>query len=298
MRQWCMHSCKSLHRPGTLDEQIWTGAVTDLGLKHAFLVDMMLALSATHIAAETANKKTRAMYISMALEYQNSAVCATRDELLDINERNCTALFGFTILNIPTSVVLAQLPMGAEDTGKSPLDSLVISSEWITSLVALMTVGERWLKQGPFKGAYDQCDDPDSYDEAMRPPMQRLTTILARSVYAGRGYSEQFRMFSSAVELLEERFIRSKSMSIAWPAEVDGAFLQYLQKGNSMALMITMHWGVLLHHLDMWWASFTGKRLVEQISSELTTNMECPEGKEAVQWARIQVGLDIEKTWT
>lgn len=298
MRQWCMHSCRSLHRPGTLDDKMWTGMVTDLGLKHGFLMDVMLALSATHISAETTNKSRRATYISLALEYQNSAVVAARQELLDINENNCHALFGFTILNIPVSVVLAQLPTGTQDTGKSPLDSLVISSEWIACLVTLMTVGARWLRHGPFKGAYDSCDDPDTYDEAMRPPMQRLTSILARSVYAGRGHSEQFRMFSHAVEILEERFIRSKSMSIAWPAEVDEAFLQYLQKGNRMALMITMHWGVLLHHLDMWWASFTGKRLVEQISSELTPEMECAEGKEAVQWARIEVGLDIEKTWT
>lgn len=301
MRQWCMHSCRTLHRPESLDQKMWLGFVTDLGLKHGFLMDIILALSATHIAAEATNNRTRATYTSLALEYQNSGVGAARDELLHVNEDNCHALFSFTILNIPTSVVLAQLPTGGQDTAKSPLESIVISSEWISCLVSLMSAGERWLRHGPFRDAYDKCDDPDSYDDAMRPSMQRLTGILARSKYAGRGYSDEWRMFSHAVELLEERFIRSKSMSIAWPAEIDEAFIVHLQNGNKMALMITMHWGVLLHRLGMWWASFTGKRLVEQISRGLNAELaelECPDAKEAVQWARIEVGLDIEKTWT
>lgn len=298
MRQWCMHSCKSVHRPETLDIQIWLGIVTDLALEHGFLMDIILAVSATQIAAEATSDRKRSLYTSVALEYQNSAVVAAREQLPHVNQDNCHALFGFTVLNIPTSVVLAQLPTGGHDTGKSPRDSIVISSEWLFCLVSLMVVGEQWLRHGPFRNAYDKCDDPELYDDSMRAPMRRLTSILARSVYAGRDYVEQFRMFSHAVELLEDRFVRTKTMAIAWPADIGEAFVKHLENNNQMALLITMHWGVLLHSLNMWWASFTGKRLVEQISTELSPGVSCSEVRESIQWARIQVGLDIQKTWT
>ncbi|ETN37376.1 uncharacterized protein HMPREF1541_08367 [Cyphellophora europaea CBS 101466] len=277
-----------------MDAHIWQGVVTDLGLKFSFLMDVMLALSATQIAAEADSAQARSTYTSIALEYQNSAVIAARPELLNVCADNCNALFGFTILNIPTSVVLAQLPTGGEDTGKSPLESIVISSEWISCLVSLMTAAEPWLRHGPFKEAYDNCDDPEMYDETMRQPMQRLTSLLARSKYAGREYTQQFKMFSHAVELLEERAMRSRSMSIAWPAEIGDVFVQMLKERDQMALMITLHWGVVLHSLKNWWTDFTGKRLVDQISQELPR--ESGVAEEAVRWARIHVGLDSQET--
>jgi hypothetical protein len=298
MRQWCLHSCKSMHRPDTLDSKIFVGYATDLALNHGFLMDIILAVSATQIAAETASDQIRASYTSLALEYQNSAVAAARDQLLHVNADNCSALFTFTVLNIPTSVVLAQLPIGGQDTARSPKESILISSEWIMALVTLMTAGEEWLRAGPYREAFDKCDDPSAYDDTMRAPMHRLTAILACSKYAGRDYIEQFRMFSHAVELLEENFVRSKTMSIAWLAEIGEKFVQHMDLGNQMALLITMHWGVLLHSLSMWWASFTGKRLVDEISSDLNKKALTPDEIESIQWARVQVGLDIQKTWS
>ena len=297
MRQWCLHSCKSLHRPDTLDFKVFVGYSTDLALKHGFLMDMVLAVSATQIAAETTNERVRASYTSLALEYQNSAVVAARDQLLQVNADNCNALFTFTILNIPTSVVLAQLPIGGQDTAKSPRQSIVISSEWIMRLASLMTAAEPWLRQGPYKEAYDSCDDPSAFDDTMRAPMNRLTSILACSKYAGREYVELFRMFSHAVELLEHNFVRSKTMSIAWLAEIGEKFVQHMDWGNQMALLITMHWGVLLHSLDMWWASFTGKRLVDEISTDLQKEPLTADETESIRWARVQVGLEVQKTW-
>lgn len=297
MRWWCINGCSSLVRKGTLDKEIWIGPVIDMALENSWLMDVIFALSATHIAAESNKPSERSAYASLALEYQSRAIAAARPPLEDVNAVNCHALFAFTVLNIPTSIVLAQLPIGMNDLGRSPVESIVISGQWIQSLIGLMARAEKWLRSGVFHLAFDKCDDPNQYDESFRPAMQRLLSLLTRSKYADRGYSKQFDLFSRGIELLESYFCRERSMAIGWPAELGTEFFQQVHARDSMALLLTMHWGVLLHSLEMWWGSFTGKRLVDQIGRDLRS-CECEQTQEAIHWARVQVGLDIKKTWS
>jgi hypothetical protein len=297
MRWWCVRGYAALVRKGTLDREIWIGRVVDMALDYPWLMDIIFGLSATHIAAESSKPSERSAYTSLALEYQSRAIAAARPSLEDVNSTNCHALFAFTVLNIPTSIVLAQLPVGANDLGRSPVESIVISGQWITSLISLMNGAEKWLRGGPFQLAFDKCDDPNMYDESFRPAMQRLLSLLTRSKYAGRGYSKQFDLFSRGVELLESYFCREKSMAIGWPAELGTEFFEQVHAKDSFALLLTMHWGVLLHSLEMWWGSFTGKRLVDQISRDFS-ECENDQTREAIHWARVQVGLDIKMTWS
>jgi hypothetical protein len=278
-----------------MDCLIWTGPATDIALQHPFVLDIMLALSATHIASEAKEQDKRATYLHLALEYQNQAVVKARDQLHNVCETNCNALFAFTTLNFPTSVVLAQLSSSDAEPARSPLDSVLISSEWLRCLLSIMLIGEPWIRAGPFKDAYDNCDGEDAYNDSMRPAMQRLVSILATSDYATRDKGQHFKIYSNAVEMLEDHFIRSQHMAIAWPGEVGPAFIQQLQARDGMAMLIAMHWGVLLYSLDMWWASFTGKRLVDQISRDLQA-LECHDNtSKAIEWARLQVGLEVDQ---
>lgn len=297
MRWWCVNACESLVRKGTLDREIWLGPVVDMALEHDWLMNVIFALSATHIAAESRKSSDCSAYASLALEYQSRAIAAARPSIEDVNEANCHALFAFTLLNIPTSIVLAQLPIGVNDLGRSPVESIVISGQWIQSLMGLMNGAEKWLRNGVFKLAFDKCDDPSMYDESFRPAMQRLLSLLTHSKYAERGHTKQFDLFSRGIELLEQYFCREKSMAIGWPAELGAAFFQEVHKQNSMALLLTMHWGVLLHQLEMWWGTFTGKRLVDQIGRDLS-DCDSELTREAIHWARVQVGLDIKMTWS
>jgi hypothetical protein len=62
-----------------------------------------------------------------------------------------------------------------------------------------------------------------------------------------------------------------------------------------MALLILMHWAVLLDKLEgrFWWAGPTGKLLVIEISNALTQSLmiDEPECKTGIIWARQQTGL-------
>lgn len=204
-------------RKHTLDIEVWLGPVVDMALKYGWLMDVILSLSATHIAAETNKPTLRSAYASLALEYQSKAVAAARPHLQDVGSENCHALFAFTILNIPISIIVAQLPIGPLEQGRSPVDSIIISAQWIQWLTGLMAKSEEWLRTGCFKLAYEKCDDPSMYDEAYRPATQRLLSLLMQSKYVGREYTKEFDLFSRGIELLETYFLREKNTAVSTP---------------------------------------------------------------------------------
>ena len=217
MRWWCTHACRSLVRTSatTPDVDLWLGPALDMAFEYSFLMDVILAVSATQIAAESKKPSDRSAYASLALEYQSRAITAARPQLMDVGPTNCHALFAFSVLNIPTSIILAQLPIGISDVGKSPVESILVSAQWIESIVGLMVNAEQWLRHGPFIVAFDRCADSDGYDEKYRPAMKRLFSLLAQSEYADRAHAKQFDLFSRGIELLEAYFLREKAMAVS-----------------------------------------------------------------------------------
>lgn len=77
---------------------------------------------------------------------------------------------------------------------------------------------------------------------------------------------------------------------LAWLGLVGPVFIGYLHDGESMSLLVFLHWGVLLNHLgDLWWARNAGRLLVEEISGILHARGD--EWRERTSWARGKVGL-------
>ena len=78
-------------------------------------------------------------------------------------------------------------------------------------------------------------------------------------------------------------------------------FLAKLKDGEPMALLILLHWGVLLETLsELWWAKNAGKRLVEDVAVLLekvaySSSSGCgPKWADAVGWARWEAGIGDE----
>lgn len=104
-----------------------------------------------------------------------------------------------------------------------------------------------------------------------------------------RSSSSQHAIFRDAITKLEYLFENGTSM-LPWLAHVGSPFLNELSRGEPMAEAIFMHWGVFLDRLDdMWWAKYSGKRLVEELAGSLEGKGKRWRG--VIEWCRGEVGV-------
>ena len=101
--------------------------------------------------------------------------------------------------------------------------------------------------------------------------------------------SPRRQIFDDALQELES-VSNGEQSTVKWVVRVGPEFIEELRKDDSVAIMIFMHWSVLLHRLDdTWWKRFSGRRLVEDLSISFGRHGE--EWDKLAIWCREQVVL-------
>ena len=101
-------------------------------------------------------------------------------------------------------------------------------------------------------------------------------------------YLEAYRLLETSVFLYtssaQDRGI------LSWPLEISAAILPPLERKTTMALILLLHYGVVLHLLrGMWFARHAGRRLVLSLLPHLAGAGEEWEG--IIYWGRRSVGI-------
>lgn len=165
-------------------------------------------------------------------------------------------------------------------------------------------LSKTWLLDGPF-GNYVRSNgsmqteelDPDSAASFKKLRLLRDEEYVAFSA-ASESASEAVRTYeicSKTIEDLEVCFrLRSKDKMVVcfrWLALLEQSFLQRISRREPLALLITMHWAVLLDRLgqEKWWAKSSGKTIVAEASKLLSATK--PEWLSIMSWVHRQVGL-------
>lgn len=272
-----------------VSSEIWKSFVIQEGLKYDFLIDGILGLSAIHIAVEGTDKPED--YVKCALEYQNRAFGSFRDALSNLNSKNCSALFAFSVIAMIGAIISTRIVKTGSD--KSPTENILLVFELLEGVRFVSKAGRDWLKLGPFGPVFDLWFLPMSsaQDPSVKIALDDLMTVngtmrLTRT-------EEQHATLTAAIEHLQTCFSKDKEMVLTWLAMSGKEFMSELRMGKPMAMLIFLHWGVLLNRLsDEWWVDDSGKRLVAELSTRLR---ECGEGwARSSIWARSQVGLSSE----
>ncbi|KAL3417338.1 C6 transcription factor [Phlyctema vagabunda] len=282
MHRWCMSSCR-----GFVAEyaDLFQGYVVQEGLKHEFLMESILAISALHIASEMSDAKSAEPYINTALHYQTRAVPALRMALLQISPSNCDAIFAASILTMVCTIVSPLIP-STDSSKTSPTESLSLLYDFIKGIVTIVDISRPWLSQGPLKDMLDEKKASGTAVTELEAPAKRLkdlndsVTIENRSVH---------QVYDNAIRRLNECFT-NEHVVFPWLVMVGEEFMRELRKREPMALLIFMHWGVSLDQVnDIWWAKYSGKKLVEELSGSVLGNGAGWD--EATNWAKARVGL-------
>ncbi|KAE8442777.1 hypothetical protein EG329_002865 [Mollisiaceae sp. DMI_Dod_QoI] len=265
----------------------WKSFVVQEALQHDFLMNGLLGLSALHIAV-VGKAPLSEEYVKIALEYQNRGLASFHRALSDLTAENCNAGFAFSVIVMMGAVISMRLT--EEGNEKGPIENALLAFELLEGIRFVSKMGKQWLQPGPFGPVFDLWFLPASspLDPSFQIALDQLG-ILNDSMEATQT-EEQRAIFHAAISNLQTCFSKDKEMVLIWLAMAGKEFMSELRRARPMAMLIFLHWGVLLHRLnDEWWVVDSGKRLVEELSMRL---LSCAEiSVDATLWARKQVGL-------
>ncbi|RYN19663.1 hypothetical protein AA0114_g12994 [Alternaria tenuissima] len=251
-------------------------------LRHDYLMEAVLALTSLHIASGAENLTTIREYMNAAVHYQHQALVGLQSALGSLSRDNCDAVFIASTLVMVSTIVASLLQKEPNQNAKSTAEAMLKLTSFLHGIQSILDVGREWISNGPLRCMLNVETQLSS--TSLRLPLEDL-----RHANGTQNHEETRAVFAHAIAMLEKATETSRSV-VPWIIGVQPGFFQALRDGNDLALAIFMLWGVLLDQLGgMWWAKFSGRRLVDEISR--TLNARCSRWMHIAEWSRLQAGL-------
>lgn len=251
MYHWTMSTAKTVSAHDT-GATYWQTHVTEIGLKHLYVVHLIFAITALHLAECRPARKEG--YIRLANRHYEQAVPLVSSELSRLNAQNCDAVF--------LSVELISLIGWAR--GPQPGDFLAFGANRMSETLIM------------FRGIRTTIEllDYDAFTRsftAQKNTRGRPLTHIVRLAYEQpldnlRDYIEhaspsgQLDSNMSAMDLLQLCFsnryngVDSEYHDVfAWLFQVEDQFLDALQRHDAVPLVMYAHFAVLLKDIECHW---------------------------------------------
>ena len=310
MHQWTSATYKSYCGTYESEYHAWQVLVPRMALKHDFLLHTLFAMSALELA-DTAESAPAQDYVHAALDYQSLSSSGLRNELSSIDlkavpqEQHQALYAASSILMILALALPRFLKQPSERT--EMLESMLTYIELLKGLVVVFYSRNKDHRDDPLMANYKTWDElpVKPIDSSVKEALDRLIALneevhgFARTDH--RTPELQAMTYHAAcrkaIFYLQECWERCSSPDtrgymLAFLLQAGEDFIMALKEKEAVAVLITMHWGVLLESqsYDIWWARDVGKSLVEELSDILGL----PDNENSMaglRWTREQVGL-------
>lgn len=272
-----------------------------IGLSHRFLLDGIFAITCVHLCSEETDPTKRRRYLRTALEYQNRAVGPFKYALENIQPDNCHAAYASAIATMTLRFALPGAYEGMpQDEIPDPKENIVETTRLLTGVGVVSDVCKEYLDAGPLGSLFVKPSD----NEVPAADIYGEEEQALRKVYGFIASSDDIdtmtkEMYYDKLESLRKCFYQYKVYEVTssvmnWTT-LAADMMPYFQAGDTMALLIVMHWGVLVHQInDRWWARNSGRRLITALASSLEGRLMRSEWVESVEWAHRKVDLPTE----
>ncbi|KAF2003935.1 hypothetical protein P154DRAFT_519551 [Amniculicola lignicola CBS 123094] len=285
MHHWCTRTCYSF----TVHEvELFRDHVGQEALCHEYLMDALLATTLLHIASESTDYIKIRSLVDEALHRQNNSVSGLRAALSELSPQNCDSVFACSVLLMVCSIVSPLLSRRCDDQVRYTADAILLLADFIRGISSVVHLGRPWLEQGRLHQMFDHKCKHFFAATKRDFPVDELRWLRDNNTEAS---SLKREVFNHALQELESAFNGEQS-TVKWIVRVGDRFVDELRKGNAVAIIILMFWGVLLHGLDKtWWTQYSGRRLVEDLSA--SSDGQAPEWVRLAVWCQEQVGLSL-----
>ena len=283
------HFCTETYRtfsPDPRHQQIWQVTAIKYGLEFPFLMSELLAISALHLAHSNPSK--RDFYHTEATELQNEGLQTFNHLNKSVNQDNVGALLLFASM---LSLHLFASPIYRTDA----IDHGPILSHFVQSVKLMQNVRglviHDWLTQlrtSDLGAFFDLPDVPEPFKVVEQ--LQTLTELTASSLPTVREACDP------AIDRLLWHFALSNvppehhdtiRWLLGWPAQLNKAYLEELDKQTPEAYVVLAYYALLLHFYKSSWAiGDAGAQLLKAIDSELVESW-----KVWLKWPKSIIGL-------
>ncbi|KAJ5700808.1 hypothetical protein N7536_003821 [Penicillium majusculum] len=272
---------------------VWQIAIPRLALQYDFLMNGILALGALHIAA-TIEPPESLVYIDTALQYHNLTFAPYRAAVDSINPMNCEAALAQSIVTTVIGIALPRVT-AARGENSSITENIVVVFELLQGVRKIHHIGASWIKLELFSRRKNPWDPGSvSLDSDTGAALERLDTLNDETLASIDPIQHQvnkdailyLRHFSTRVANSVD-----PANVLAWLAMIDKEFVDNVRRRQPLALLILMHWAVLLGELDgqHWWARGSGRALISELLDVLHPGDI--EWANALAWPQKKMGL-------
>lgn len=252
-------------------------SVPQLGFTHAYVLNSVLALAASHLAHF--RPESRQYYYAHAKARHADATAIAAPLLSDISTADAIPMYCFSIMTL--FIAFGSL-RDEEDRRLEEEQSQNIMPRWLALFRGVRTVLES-NNRAIYKSSISFLFHSNEINEIWQTKQCDLGALAEFQVFieAGTYEDEQTRQvlldvfealrrslyFFFGEEMGNEAKIRSL---FTWMYRVSDEFLALLRQGNSKALCILAFFCVLLHRLEYhWWFQGWGTHLIERIYAVL-----------------------------
>ncbi|KAK5739431.1 hypothetical protein LTR17_005336 [Elasticomyces elasticus] len=280
--QWSTDTYRSLIFDGD-DETVWREAIPHLALDFDYLLNAIFAISALHISSMSTSSRSKT-YQMAALEYQNLAITCFRNQDLRCTSEASHSMCAFSMIQLVLTVAFASYLDGATKES-SILDDLTVLFNLLEGTTSIIASARTSLLNGPLGAFVRQSSHTQAGPlnpnaqlafEKLRMLRDEEYTALSALATSTLDAASTYESTSNAIDKLEICFgLRSENKLVVcfrWFATLDAMFVHRISQLNPLALLITMHWAILLANIgkEKWWARSSGKALVAEISGILS----------------------------
>ncbi|KAL4910820.1 hypothetical protein BDW74DRAFT_141953 [Aspergillus multicolor] len=278
-------------------------AIPRLATSNPFLLDILLAFAALHIAfLEQGDSK----WLEIALKYQNRATSAFSRVLADLAPETIGPAF---ICSIFIMLCSFAYPCVSQDRDTfDPLSQVLEINRLLTGCAFLFEKLDSveqpeemkaWFiykrREVFLKNAHIEEAQEDPILEQLQRDLLKSLDHLRNTIDSAE--SPHKAMYQSTWETLQEaikEWPRGKNQGgiLAFPIHISKEFMTRLQEGDWTARITFLHYGVGMHLLsNKWYVGVWGRRLVATV---LGPQEEIPaEWTETVLWARKMVSYTV-----
>lgn len=294
MHQWVTATCDSI-RSGRHGLDTPAINMPREGLSHKYLLDIMFAFTALHIAFLKPDQADD--YIAAALQYQTKGMQGVAPSLANPSEDDLFSVFWFSAL---VGMVNVALTVVTRETNGDTLTAMLIKLAQLwngTRTIMSMVRGTPSALAMTLRNA--RAPTPDQSLVELDADIEENFTLVERIVDSEHAdqdastsvYRESIRLSRKALKSWIAEKVFDDIMS--WAPLLGNEFAASLSSGNPVAVLCTMCYGVVMHQIDhVWWMKGAGKGVVEECSVALR---ECRDGwKGLIHWARARVGLPMD----
>ncbi|KAL4779043.1 nucleophile aminohydrolase [Aspergillus varians] len=290
-------------RPDILEAGHFQVAVPRVATSNPFLMDIILAFSALHLAfLEQGDSK----WLEIALKYQNRACSAFSKVLADLAPENLGPAF---ICSIFIMLCAFAYPCVSQDRDTfDPLSQVLEINRLLVGCAFLFQQLDSveqpeeikaWLvykRPEVFQktGLIEDAQENGVLEQLQKDLLSSLDHLRSTIDSAESPHQAMYHSTWAILQEMVKEWPRGKNKGgiLAFPIHISEDFMARLKDGDWTARIVFLHYGVGMHLLsDKWYVGIWGRRLVATV---LQPQEEIPPvWKETVVWARQAVECTV-----